>query len=162
MKNKKTNAMRMLEDLGISYESRDYPTDDGLIDGVSVADKVCLPHRAVFKTLVAHDGAAIFVFIVPVEEKLSLKKAAKAAGVKKVEMLQHKDLLGKTGYVHGGCSPIGMKRLFPTFLHESAKDEERIAVSAGRVGCQVLLKPADLLRAAEASWADLIQDTGDY
>lgn len=152
---KKTNAMRILEQMDITYESRSYDVSDEKIDGISVADKTGLPYEAVCKTLAAHVGRDVYVFVIPVNEKLDLKKAAAAAGVKKLEMLPQKELKNKTGYIHGGCSPLGMKKQYPTFLSALVRDEERIAVSAGRIGQQMLLKPDDLIRAASAVYADL-------
>lgn len=152
----KTNVMRVLDRAKIPYTAHFYDASDGRIDGVSVAHKVGLPVQAVFKTLVtrAH-GGAVLVFVIPVERELDLKKAARAAAVKSVEMLKQSELLPTTGYVHGGCSPIGMKKHFPTLIDQSAGALPRMAVSAGKIGAQVELAPDDLLRAAEAGLADL-------
>lgn len=152
---KKTNAMRILEQLDIPFESRDYETGDQLIDGIHVAEKVKMRYDTVFKTLVCHEGRDLFVFVIPVDGKLDLKKAAAAAGRKRLEMLMQKDLKPNTGYVHGGCSPIGLKKPCPIFIDQSAADKEKIAVSAGRIGTQLLLKPDDLKRAVNASYEDL-------
>lgn len=152
---KKTNAMRILERLNITFESREYDVSDGLIDGIHVAEKVGLPYESVFKTLVCHQGPELFVFMIPVHHTLDLKKAARAAGVKTVSMLPQQELKNKTGYIHGGCSPLGMKKLLPAFLDQSALNRPHIAVSAGQIGLQVVLAPRDLMRAAEAKAADL-------
>lgn len=152
----KTNVMRALDRAKIAYTAHFYDAADGRIDGVSVAQKVGLPVQSVFKTLVtrAH-GGAVLVFVIPVEKELDLKKAARAAAVKSVEMLKQSELLPTTGYVHGGCSPVGMKKRFPTLIDQSAGALTSMAVSAGKIGAQVELAPADLLRAAEGSLADL-------
>ncbi|NGZ75784.1 Cys-tRNA(Pro) deacylase [Saccharibacillus alkalitolerans] len=151
----KTNAMRMLEDLGIDYEIYDYDNEDGQIHGTAVAEKIGLAPETVFKTLVAHAGQNGFVFVIPASEELDLKKAARAAGEKKIEMLPLKDLQKWTGYVRGGCSPIGMKKHFPTFVDASGERLEHIAVSAGKIGLQMKLAPERLAEAAKASFADL-------
>lgn len=152
----KTNVMRALDRAKIAYTAHFYDAADGRIDGVSVAQKVGLPVQSVFKTLVtrAH-GGAVLVFVIPVEKELDLKKAARAAAVKSVEMLKQSELLPTTGYVHGGCSPVGMKKRFPTLIDQSAGALTSMAVSAGKIGAQVELAPADLLRATEGSLADL-------
>lgn len=152
----KTNVTRLLEARGIAHTVRTYDTEDGAIDGVSVARKVGVDPAHVFKTLVAvgHSGG-YYVFIVPVEATLDLKKAAAASGEKNIRMIPQKDLLPLTGYIHGGCSPIGMKKPFPTFLDDSARDE--ICVSAGKVGVQVALQTEDLLRAASATVVSLTE-----
>ena len=151
---KKTNAMRILDTNKVAYEVRTYDTSDGKLDGVSVAYKTGLDPNLVFKTLVSKGQNTHFVFIIPVYETLNLKKAAIAAGEKKIEMIQQKDLKTITGYVHGGCSPIGMKKHFPTFIDQSARDLENMAVSAGRVGFQVILNPKDVVHLVLAQWAD--------
>lgn len=142
----KTNAVRLLDQQKISYDLFEYEVADGQIDGVSVAQKIAQPVEKVFKTLVATAGPGkVFVFLVPVALELNLKAAAKAAGEKKVEMLPVKDLLGLTGYIRGGCSPLGMKKLFPTFIDESAKELDQVIVSAGKIGTQIHLNPTDLV-----------------
>ncbi|OWR29012.1 aminoacyl-tRNA deacylase [Saccharibacillus sp. O23] len=151
----KTNAMRKLEELSIPYETLSYDNEDGLIHGTAVAEKVGLAPETVFKTLVAHSGPNGFVFAIPVGDELDLKKAARAAGEKKIEMLPLKELQKWTGYVRGGCSPIGMKKHFPTFIDASGETLEHIAVSAGKIGLQMKLSPEGLARAAQASFADL-------
>lgn len=132
----------------IAYET------EGAIDGVSVAKKIGHPADHVYKTLVTTAGAGkTYVFVIPVEKELDLKAAARAAGEKKVEMLPLKDLFAATGYVRGGCSPVGMKKQFPTFIDESAKDLDYIIVSGGKIGILIRLAPADLAEAANAEFA---------
>ncbi|WP_433943011.1 Cys-tRNA(Pro) deacylase [Paenibacillus sp. SN-8-1] len=152
----KTNAMRILDNHKIHYTVHIYDNEDGLIHGTAVAQKIGLPPDTVFKTLVAHSKNDLFVFVIPVESELNLKKAAKAAGQKKIEMLPLKDLTSRTGYIRGGCSPVGMKKLYPTYIHSSASHLDTIAVSAGRIGMQMELKPADLAACIIAEFADLI------
>ncbi len=152
----KTNVMRVLDRAKIGYQAHFYDGSDGKIDGVSVADKVGLPAVMVYKTLVtrAH-GGGLLVFVIPVEKELDLKKAARAAAVKSVEMLRQSELLPQTGYIHGGCSPIGMKKSFPTYIDKSAEHLAGMAVSAGKIGAQVELAPVDLLRMTGGKMADL-------
>lgn len=146
MKQTKTNAMRMLERQRIHYELREFP-----LDGKKAADYLGLPPAMIFKTLVTTDTIGnYFVFCVPTSEELDLKKAAKAVGSKRIEMLKQKDLLRLTGYIHGGCSPIGMKKLFPTVLDSSVQQWETILVSAGHVGMLVELSPTDLIQIINA------------
>lgn len=155
MSTTKTNAMRILDRLKVPYVSREYETDDGAIDGVSVAQKIGIPVERVYKTLVCVKDRELFVFIIPVAAHLDLKKAAKAAGVKNLDMLPSKELKPKTGYVHGGCTAIGMKKDFPAYIDRSAEGLELMNVSAGRIGAQIELSPADLARAAKATFEDL-------
>lgn len=146
-KEAKTNAMRMLETAGIAYKEHTYDTEDGAIDGVSVAHKCGEDPEQVYKTLVTQaDTRDYYVFVVPVGMKLDLKAAARAAGVKSVEMIPQKDLLRITGYIHGGCSPVGMKKQFPTVFDETVILFDSIMVSGGRVGVQVEVNPDDLLK----------------
>jgi Cys-tRNA(Pro)/Cys-tRNA(Cys) deacylase len=158
-KEAKTNAMRMLETAGIAYTEHTYETEDGAIDGLSVAKKCGEDPAQVFKTLVTvADTREHYVFVVPVEAKLDLKAAARAAGVKSVEMIPQKDLLKTTGYIHGGCSPVGMKKPFPTVFDETAVLYDRIMVSGGRVGVQVEVSPDDLVRITRGSYAAIARD----
>lgn len=153
----KTNAVRILDSMGIEYGCITYDSDDGKIDGVAVANKTGQDPATVFKTLVATGHSReLYVFCIPVEYELDLKKAAKVSGEKCIEMLPLKDLTKNTGYVRGGCSPIGMKKHYRTFVDESAVLNEKILVSAGCIGMQMVLKPEDLVRAAEAEYADLV------
>ena len=155
-KEEKTNVMRTLEQKKIPYTAFSYDPD-GPIDGVSVAAEVGLDAAGVFKTLVTKGASgAYYVFDIPVAENLDLKKAAKAVGEKSVAMLPQKELLPLTGYVHGGCSPVGMKKQFPTVFHETANGLERITVSAGKIGHQVQVKPDDLLGLLRAKTADVV------
>lgn len=158
-KEAKTNAMRMLETAGIAYKEHTYETEDGAIDGVSVARKCGEDPSQVFKTLVTiADTREHYVFVVPVEAKLDLKAAARAARVKSVEMIPQKDLLKTTGYIHGGCSPVGMKKPFPTVFDETAVLYDTIMVSGGRVGVQVEVNPDDLVRITGGSYAPIARD----
>jgi len=152
----KTNAVRLLDQLKIPYGLFEYEVSDGQIDGVSVAHKIGQPVENVYKTLVATAGAGkTFVFLVPVAQELNLKAAAKAAGEKKVDMLPVKDLLGLTGYVRGGCSPLGMKKQFPTFIDESSQELDKIIVSAGKIGMQIHLTPSDLVKCTKGVFVSL-------
>lgn len=152
----KTNAMRMLETLHIDYTPHEYDCVDGAIDGVSVAKKTGQDPDRVFKTLVTQGASkAFYVFVIPVAAELDLKKAAKSVGEKSVAMLHVADLLKTTGYIRGGCSPVGMKKQFVTRVDETAELYDTVMVSGGKQGLQVELAPADLLRAAQAETADL-------
>lgn len=154
----KTNAVRILEGEGINYELMEYDVSDGLVDGVSVAEKTGQAVASVFKTLVTVAGPReLFVFVVPVALELDLKKAARAAGVKKLDMLPLKDLTKETGYVRGGCSVIGMKKNYPTFIDESAKNLDLMIVSAGKVGLQMELVPKELARVVDAVFYDIVK-----
>ena len=155
-KEEKTNVMRTLEQKKIPYTAFSYDPD-GPIDGVSVAAETGLDAASVFKTLVTKGASgAYYVFDIPVAENLDLKKAAKAVGEKSIAMIHQKELLPLTGYVHGGCSPVGMKKQFPTVFYETVNDLELVAVSAGKIGHQVQVKPADLLNLLRAKTADVI------
>ena len=154
--NDKTNVMRVLDAKKISYESHSYEPD-ATMTGEEIAGVLGEPAEKVFKTLVTQGKTgAYYVFVVPVVEELDLKKAAKAAGEKSIAMIKQKDLLGLTGYVHGGCSPIGMKKQFLTFIHETATGYDKVFVSAGKVGFQIELSPADLIKVANIKSADLV------
>ena len=159
MKNKdKTNVMRVLDSKKVEYESYSYEPDSTLT-GEEIAGILNEDVNRVFKTLVTQaKSGAYYVFVVPVAEELDLKKAAAAAGEKAVSMIKQKELLPLTGYIHGGCSPIGMKKLFPTFIHETAKDLDKMFVSAGKVGMQVELPPKALEDIVRAKYADIIID----
>ena len=155
-KEEKTNVMRTLEQKKLPYTAHTYDPA-GPIDGVSVAQTLGqLPER-VFKTLVTKGASgAYYVFDIPVAENLDLKKAAKAVGEKSVAMLPQKELLPLTGYVHGGCSPVGMKKQFPTVFHETVLLYDTVCVSAGKIGYQVELAPHDLAALVRAKFADII------
>ena len=153
-KTTKTNAIRLLDQLSVPYSLHEYNVVDGQIDGVSVANKIGQPVEMVFKTLVASAGPGkVYVFLIPVDKELDLKAAAKSAGEKKVELIPVKDLLGLTGYTRGGCSPLGMKKLFPTFIDQSAKNLDEMIVSAGKIGMQIQLKPTDLIANTKGEFA---------
>ncbi len=148
--------MRYLENVGIAYKEHTYDVSDGLLDGVSVAEKCGEDPDQVYKTLVTQgDDKNHYVFVIPVREKLDLKACAQCAGVKSVAMIPQKELLPLTGYVHGGCSPIGMKKKFPTFFDETVVLFDTIMVSGGRVGVQVELDPRELLKAVDGKTAPL-------
>ena len=154
-KAEKTNVMRILDGKKIPYQPHFYG-DTGAVSGTDVAAVLGEPPEKVFKTLVTvGKSKQNYVFIIPVEKELDLKKAASAAGEKSVEMLRSKDLLPLTGYIHGGCSPVGMKKAFPTFLDATAEGQETICVSAGKIGCQIELDPAALAELTGASFRDL-------
>ena len=155
-KEEKTNVMRTLEQKKIAYTAHAYDPD-GPIDGVSVAQTLGQAPERVFKTLVTRGASGgYYVFDIPVAESLDLKKAAKSVGEKSVAMLPQKELLGLTGYVHGGCSPVGMKKQFPTVFHETAAQYDTVCVSAGRIGAQVECRPGDLIALLRAKTADII------
>lgn len=152
----KTNAMRLLEQSGIAYRVETYEYDEEHLGGEHVAAQVSLPAEQIFKTLVVRgDKKGIMVFCIPVTMELDLKKAAKAAGDKKIELTHVRELLGLTGYVRGGCSPVGMKKKYPTWFDETAVLYNEIAVSAGVRGIQIILDPESLRRFIEAEYADV-------
>jgi len=152
----KTNAMRLLDKAHIAYRTAEYPFDEDDLNGMHAAAGIAMPPEQVFKTLVAQgDKHGIAVFCIPVCCELDMKKAARAAGDKKIELIHVKDLLRVTGYLRGGCSPVGMKKQFPTFLEETARLHGEIAVSAGQRGCQVILSPRDLAAYTRAAFCDL-------
>lgn len=154
--NDKTNVMRVLDQKKISYTSHSYESDASM-SGEEIAALLGEDADRVFKTLVTQGKSGqYYVFVVPVKEELDLKKAAKAAGEKSVSMIKQKELLPLTGYVHGGCSPVGMKKKFPAFIHETARQYERMFVSAGRVGFQIELAPEDLAETAGCGFADIV------
>ena len=150
--------MRALDRAHISYSIHSYPVEDGNIDGVSVAQKVGYPPEQVFKTLVTRGSrGGCFVFVLPVNAELSLKKAALAVGEKAVSMLHVAELLPTTGYIRGGCSPVGMKKVFPTVLDQSSLTQQTILISAGKIGTQIEISPGDLLSLLDGKIADLLQ-----
>ena len=155
-KEEKTNVMRVLDGKKISYKSHSYEPD-ATMSGEEIAGILGEDKEKVFKTLVTQGkSGSYYVFVVPVEAELDLKKAAKASGEKAVSMIRQKELLPLTGYVHGGCSPIGMKKPFPTFIHETAEGFDTIFVSAGKVGFQIEVAPEDLIRVAGIRVADIV------
>ena len=152
----KTNAVRLLDQQKIAYNTMEYTVEDDQVDGVTVAKKIGQPVTHVFKTLVATAGKGkFFVFVIPVAQELNLKLCAKVVGEKKIEMLHVKDLLPTTGYIRGGCSPIGMKKRFPTYIDESAEKLQYILVSAGKIGMQIQLNPRDLIHLTDGNFAKL-------
>jgi Cys-tRNA(Pro)/Cys-tRNA(Cys) deacylase len=154
----KTNAMRILDQKNIGYNMNTYDSKDGKIDGVSVAEKIGKDPSTVYKTLVCQGSSGnYYVFVIPVAEELDLKKAARAADEKKVEMIAVKDIQKVTGYIRGGCSPLGMKKEYRTFIDSSADSLENIIVSGGRIGSQIELKVEDLKIAANAELKDVIK-----
>lgn len=152
----KTNALRLAESAGIAYEAFEYDISDGKIDGVSIASKIGRSPEEVFKTLVTQaPGHEYFVFIVPAAGELDLKKAAMAVRRKSIEMIPSKELLPLTGYIHGGCSPLGMKKLFPTIIDETAQLYDTICVSGGKVGLNIAVVPDELAGVIGAAFADI-------
>ena len=153
----KTNAIRLLENGNVPFRFYEYDVSDGRIDGKSIAEKIGESPDQVFKTLVtqAPPGKDYFVFVVPASGELDLKKAAKACGRKSIEMIPQKLLFPLTGYIHGGCSPIGMKKLFPTFIDETAILFDKICVSGGRFGTNLGLNPEELAAFINAQFVDL-------
>ncbi len=152
----KTNAMRILDKAKIKYDVIEYEVDENDLSGVTIAKKVNLDCSMVFKTLVAKgDKTGPVVICVPVDKEINLKKVASVSGNKKIEMVHVKDLLGLTGYIRGGCSPVGMKKKFPTFIDSSALNFEKITVSAGMKGAQLLLNRAELADFVEATFSEI-------
>lgn len=152
----KTNAMRQLDKVGIKYEPIEYEVDENDLSGMHIAEQTGLDPNLMFKTLVARgEKNGPVVFCIPVNSELDLKKCAKAAGDKRVELIAVKELLGLTGYIRGGCSPIGMKKKFPTYIDETAVLFDKITVSAGVRGCQLMLDRKMLVDFVEATLSDL-------
>lgn len=157
MKINKTNVARLLDKAKISYELVPYEVDENDLSATHVAAQLGEEIDVVFKTLVLHgDKSGYFVCMVPGAGEVDLKKAAKASGNKKCDLIPLKDLLPLTGYIRGGCSPIGMKKHFPTYFHETVTNHENVYVSAGQRGLQIKIAPNDLIKEAQATLADLI------
>lgn len=153
----KTNAIRLLDKSKIEYMCRTYDVEDGKIDGMSVTAKLGLDPDHVFKTLMVQGTSkTCYVCVIPVNKELDFKKVSKIAGEKKIEMLPVNDLLKTTGYIRGGCSPIGMKKLFKTYIHESAASLSQITVSAGKIGVQIILNPEQLCTLVQGSYIDIV------
>ncbi|WP_303981356.1 Cys-tRNA(Pro) deacylase [Niallia circulans] len=153
----KTNAMRILDAERIPYSVHTYENKDGKIDGISVAGKIGKEIEMVYKTLVVKDtGNGIYVFVIPVEAELDLKKAAKVVNAKKLEMIAVKDIQKTTGYIRGGCSPIGMKKKYETILDESVNKQSSIIVSGGKIGVQIEMEVNNLIQVTEARVEDII------
>jgi Cys-tRNA(Pro)/Cys-tRNA(Cys) deacylase len=154
----KTNVMRLLDQAGIAYRAMEYEVDENNLGGEHVAELIGMPQEQVFKTLVAKgEKKGIVVFCIPVNLELNLKKAASVIGDKKLEMLHVKDLLTTTGYIRGGCSPIGMKKKFPTYMDETAILFEEITVSAGVRGCQLCIPRDALVQYIDAELCDIAE-----
>ena len=152
----KTNAMRLLDAAKIKYEVCEYPVDENNLAGTHIADEIGLPYEMVFKTIVARgDKTGLLVFCIPCNMEINLKKAATVTGNKKVEPIQVKELLGLTGYIRGGCSPVGMKKKFPTYFDETVILHEKITVSAGVRGAQLLLSANELISYVGGNVADV-------
>ncbi|MBQ3593774.1 MAG: Cys-tRNA(Pro) deacylase [Clostridia bacterium] len=153
----KTNVMRILDKEKVDYAYHTYDHDDGLIDGISIANKMGKPLETVYKTLVTKGKSSHFVFVVPVACELDLKKAARSVGEKAVEMIKVADINKVTGYIRGGCSPIGMKKAFVTVYDKSAETLPTITVSAGRIGSQIELSPQVLAKLTRGTFEDIIK-----
>ena len=152
----KTNAVRILDRNKVEYELNKYECDD-FKDGVSIADMLEQSYDMSFKTLVTvGKSGKYYVFAIPVDKEINMKKAAKEVGEKNIEMVHVKDINAVTGYIRGGCTPIGMKKNHPTVINESAKEHEKIIVSGGRLGLQIILKPDDLVKVTNGRYADII------
>lgn len=157
MEHCKTNAMRILDKAGITYQSHSYNASDGQIDGISVAGKMDLPVEKVFKTLVTQGHSRnYFVFIIQVAEELDLKAAARSVGEKSIEMIKMADINKVTGYIRGGCSPLAMKKEYITVLDSYAEDLDKIIVSAGKIGQQIELDPRDLVKLIHGRFDSII------
>jgi len=153
----KTNAMRILESMKIPFTHYTYECGE-FVDGLQIADKLSLPYERVYKTLVTIGSSKnYFVFVIPVAEELDMKAAARSVGEKSVEMIHVKDINRVTGYIRGGCTAVGMKKQYVTRIDASARGQEKIIVSGGRIGSQLELAPEDLARAAGAEFDDVIR-----
>lgn len=151
MKISKTNAARILDQVGIPYDIMTYAYDESDLSGVKAAQSIGLPMDRMYKTLVAHgDKTGYLVFLLAVDREIDLKQLAALSGDKRIELIPTRDLLPMTGYQRGGCSPLGMKKKWPAFVDERILQQERVAVSAGLRGVQLMLAPADLIRATQA------------
>lgn len=150
--------MRILDSKRINYDMITYESNDGEIDGISVANKIGIAEDHVFKTLVAHGSSKeLYVFVIPVADELNLKSAANITGEKKIDMIPVNDIMKHTGYIRWGCSPVGLKRNYKTFIHESAKGLEFIVVSAGKIGYQIKLNPDELASIVSGKYEFLIK-----
>lgn len=154
----KTNVMRILEKEKVEYIAHEYPHGKEAVDGITVAKLLGQNPEYVFKTLVTKGSKGFYVFVIPVAEELDLKKCAKSVGEKSVEMIPVKDITKVTGYVRGGCSPLGMKKQFVTTFHITAEEIPQIIVSAGKIGFQIDMKPEDLIRLSNGKCADIIKN----
>lgn len=151
----KTNAMRILEKQKISYDLIQYECDE-FVDGLHTAEITGAPVEQTFKTLVSQGKSKqYYVLVIPIADEVNLKAAAKAVGEKSIEMIHVKDITAVTGYVRGGCSPIGMKKQYPTYIHQSAQQYDQIYVSGGRIGTTLCMRPEDLVKVSRALYAEL-------
>lgn len=154
----KTNAMRILDRMKIEYTHQSYECDE-FVDGIQTADHLGLSHEQVYKTLVTVGSSKqYFVFVLPIEAELDMKKAARAVGEKSVSMIHVKDITAVTGYVRGGCTAIGMKKQYKTVISQTAKNLQHMYVSGGKIGCQIMLAPDDLCKACSGTYGDIIVD----
>lgn len=154
-KDVKTNAVRILDKLGVGYELFTYECSE-FVDGIQIADTLGQSYDGCFKTLVTQGkSGGFYVFLVPVDRELDMKKCARAAGEKSLEMIHVKDINRITGYIRGGCSPIGMKKQYPTVIHSTARELERIMISGGKLGLQLALSPLDLAAVCGAEFSDI-------
>lgn len=154
----KTNAMRILDRMKIEYTHQSYECDE-FVDGIQTADHLGLSHEQVYKTLVTVGSSnQYFVFVLPIEAELDMKKAARAVGEKSVSMIHVKDITAVTGYVRGGCTAIGMKKQYKTVISQTAKNLQHMYVSGGKIGCQIMLAPDDLCKACSGTYGDIIVD----
>lgn len=152
----KTNAMRILDRMKIAYTHQSYECEE-FVDGIQTADHLGLPHEKVYKTLVTLGASRqYFVFVLPIEAELDMKKAAKAVGEKSVAMIHVKDITAVTGYVRGGCTAIGMKKQYKTVISDTAEKLDQMYVSGGKIGCQIMLSPEDLCKASGGVYGDII------
>ena len=159
MAEQKTNVMRLLTQKKIKYTAHEYEHGDAAVDGLTAAELIGVPADKVFKTLVTRGASkGVYVFVVPVAKELELKKAAKAVGEKSIAMIHVSELLGLTGYVRGGCSPVSMKKQYPTVIHSTAEGLDSIVVSAGKIGFQVELDPLELIKLTRAKFADIVAE----
>ena len=157
--NKKTNAARALDTLGVPYRIQEYPVDEAHLDAIHVAQEVGMPPEQVFKTLcVRGDKTGVVFAVIPGNGELDLKKLARVSGNKRAELVPLKELLPLTGYIRGGCSPLGAKKNYPVFMDETAQLFDEVAVSAGQRGMQLIAAPDDLVRATRATLADLLME----
>ena len=154
----KTNVMRILDSAHIEYNTYSYDNKDGAIDGVSVANKIGQPVERVYKTLVTRGASKnFFIFVIPVSKELNLKAAARAVGEKSIEMIKMDEINKVTGYIRGGCSPIGMKKDYKTVIDSSCENIETIIFSAGKIGYQVEITPSDLIKHIKAEVFDIVE-----
>ena len=152
-----SEALRILDRNKISYEVNTYECDE-FVDGMDIADKLGQKYEESFKTLVTKGKSGnYYVFVLPVNEELDMKKAAKSVGEKSVEMIHVKDINSVTGYIRGGCSPLGMKKLYKTVIHQSAEKYEKIIISGGRIGSQIIINPFDLVKVTAGKYEDIVE-----